>query len=80
MMPLYVHTWMWSPVDGLCGIKNISCVQFCLVMYERSCCLLLSLRYTGPNTLLHKLVGLHDIVGSVRPQSDNKAVQYFLSY
>jgi hypothetical protein len=41
---------------------------------------LLSLRYTGPHTLLHKLVGLHDTVGSVRPQSDNKAVQYSLSY
>jgi hypothetical protein len=30
--------------------------------------------------LLHKLVGLHDTVGSVRPQGDNKAVQYSLSY
>jgi hypothetical protein len=26
------------------------------------------------------MVGLHDTVGSVRPQSDNKAVQYSLSY
>jgi hypothetical protein len=40
-------------------------------------------RYTveqtiAPHTLLHKLVGLHDTVGSVRLQSDNKAVQYSL--
>jgi hypothetical protein len=26
------------------------------------------------------MVGLHGTVGSVRPQSDNKAVQYSLSY
>jgi hypothetical protein len=48
-----------------------------------SCCLP-SYRFlvlgTRPHTLLHKLVGLHDTVGSVRPQSDNKAVLYSLSY
>jgi hypothetical protein len=28
----------------------------------------------------HKLVGLHDTVGSVRPRRDPQAVQYSLSY
>jgi hypothetical protein len=53
------------------------------MLTERSCCLrsyrflVLGIR---PYTFSHKLVGLHDTVGSVRPQSDNKAVQYSLSY
>jgi hypothetical protein len=36
--------------------------------------------YMNPQNNMHKLVGVHDTVGSVRPRSDSKAVQHSLSY
>jgi hypothetical protein len=35
--------------------------------------------YVKPQNHMHKLVRLHDIVGSVRPRRDNKTVQSSLS-
>jgi hypothetical protein len=52
----------------------------CKILPARYLCANVNFKLCGPQIHMHKLVGLHDTVGSVRPQRDNPAVQYSLIY